>query len=435
MRRTVCCHSPWLMAAGGIALLAVAGVIVGCGGPPGTAGGNGHAEPKITVIEPSADAQTKAIEALITAEPDQIIEFGEGMFEFTSTLSLDDVENVTIRGRGMDKTRLSFKNLGPGTGGEGIKVTANGFVIEDLTVEDTPGDAIKVEGAKGVTFRRVRAIWTGGPDEDNGAYGLYPVLCSDVLIEECVAECASDAGIYVGQSENVVVRRSKAMRNVAGIEIENTVGADVHDNEATDNTGGILVFSLPGLPKKNGANCRVWNNRIDDNNHPNFAKAGNVVATVPPGSGLIIMANDNVEVFNNVFQNNQTANVSIISYTTTGRPFDDPEYDPYPEGIHIHSNRFEGGGDKPSGEFGSSLALVLGTPFPDIIYDGVIDENKLVDGELPPELRVYIENNGEATFANFNYQTVFTSPNVERDLAPYAGGLPPLAQIELPGAE
>jgi parallel beta-helix repeat protein len=68
----------------------------------------------------------------------------------------------------------------------------------------------------------VRVEWTNGPDENNGAYGLYPVQSSNVLIEESVVIGASDAGIYVGQSNNIIVRNSRVEFNVAGIEIENS---------------------------------------------------------------------------------------------------------------------------------------------------------------------------------------------------------------------
>lgn len=34
---------------------------------------------------------------------------------------------------------------------------------------------------------------------------------------------------------------------MAGIEIENSLNAEVYENEATENTGGILVFDLPDL--------------------------------------------------------------------------------------------------------------------------------------------------------------------------------------------
>src|SRR6185369_12957100 len=82
---------------------------------------------------------------------------------------------------------------------------------------------------------------------------------------------ASDAGIYVGQSTQIVLRDNRAEMNVAGIEIENSTYADVYNNTATNNTGGILVFNLPGLPVKDGRKTRVYSNHIHDNNTDNFA--------------------------------------------------------------------------------------------------------------------------------------------------------------------
>ena len=117
----------------------------------------------------------------------------------------------------------------------------------------------------------------------------------------------------------------------AGIEIENCIGADVYDNISKNNTGGILVFSLPGLTIKNGADCRVFNNTITANNHENFAKEGAMVATVPSGTGLMIMANDRVEASGNTFDGNDGAGCLIVSFLTTQRQFDDAQYDPYPE--------------------------------------------------------------------------------------------------------
>ena len=89
-----------------------------------------------------------------------------------------------------------------------------------------------------------------GPE--NGAYGIYPVQSSHILIDSSVAIGAADAGIYVGQSSQIIVRNSRAEYNVAGIEIENSTFADVYDNVATNNTGGILVFDLPNLEIQGG---------------------------------------------------------------------------------------------------------------------------------------------------------------------------------------
>src|SRR5262249_46068659 len=152
----------------------------------------------------------------ILAKPGSVIELPEGRFQLDRSLSLA-VENVTLRGKGMDKTILSFK--GQKTGAEGLLVTRGGFTIEDLTIEDTKGDGLKVKDADGLTIRRVRTQWTNGPNEKNGSYGIYPVQCQNVLIEDSVAIGASDAGIYIGQSHHIIVRRNRAEFNVAGIEI------------------------------------------------------------------------------------------------------------------------------------------------------------------------------------------------------------------------
>lgn len=388
-----------------------------CTGEPG---------PHNTVLEPGDDAQRRIQTALIEAEPGDVVELGAGRFELEGTLSLD-VEGVTLRGQGMEETFLDFARQEAGTGGEGILVTSDRFVIEDLSVENTRSDAIKVEGSRGVTFRRVRVDWAGEPKTENGAYGLYPVLCRDVLIEDSRVRGASDAGIYVGQSENIVVRRNEAWENVAGIEIENSVGADVYENRAHHNTGGLLVFSLPDLELKNGHGSRIFNNEIHDNNHPNFGLEGNIVATIPPGTGLLVMANDKTEVFENTIRNNQTANLSILSFLATGRPFDDPEYDPYPEGIYVHHNAFEGGGDDPRGAIAAQVSPLLGGRLPDIVYDGMTDPEKEVEGRLPPELGIYISENGDADFVNMGLgepRQGDEPPTLLTDLSPYAGQLP-----------
>ena len=68
------------------------------------------------------------------------------------------------------------------------------------------------------------------------------------------------------------------------------------------------------MPTKDGRACRVFDNKVLANNHANFAPKGNIVATVPPGTGIMIMANDEVEVFSNTIEENQTAGVSIVSW-------------------------------------------------------------------------------------------------------------------------
>ena len=391
----------------------------------------------VTFISAGPDAAKEAQEALILAEPGDVIEFGEGTFEFDGTLSLDGTDNITIRGQGIEKTILDFSKQKKGSGGEGVKIKSNDFLMENLTIQDSPGDAIKANDSKGVTFRYIRTWWTGDPKTENGAYGLYPVMCEDVLIEHCVAEGASDAGIYVGQTKNTIVRYNRASRNVAGIEIENTIGADVYENVATGNTAGLLVFSLPGLTVVNGRQARIYNNEVHDNNLANFAPKGNIVANVPAGIGLMVMANNDVEIFDNTVRSNKTTNCAIVAFTDSGKHVAPPGFNRFAQGIYIHDNKFSDGGTDPEGPWADLYRKVEQGPLPDIVFDGLLDNEKLVDGKLPNELGIHISNNGDATFVNLNMQTVLDGgePEFVTDMSLYAGKLDALPAISIPGVK
>ncbi len=391
--------------------LSILGLLAACGETP-------PAEPELS-FEESLQQQ------LIQAQPGDVIEIPAGVHDMTRGLSLN-VDGVTIRGAGMDESILSFRNQAQGA--EGLLVSADDFVIEDLAIEDTIGDALKINGSENVVIRRVRTEWTGGALTTNGAYGIYPVQSSNILIDGAVAIGASDAGIYVGQSNQIIVRNSRAEYNVAGIEIENSTFADVHDNVATNNTGGILVFDLPNLPVQGGRNTRVFNNQIINNNTANFAPEGNIVGTVPAGSGLMVLANDSIEVFGNEFTDNNTSNIMIVSYYITEIPFEDPNYDPFPEAIYIHDNQFNGGGTTPDSEPLQLLQQALGgQPIPNIVWDGTV-----VPGSAPEDI-LCIDNNSGESFVNLDAMNGFAAPSF--DTSAHQCQMPSLSVIDLSSAD
>lgn len=338
-------------------------------------------------------------EKLITAAPNEMILLPEGQFEFERPLSLDGVPNVTIKGAGMGKTTLSFK--GQIEGAEGLLIkNVEGLTLEGFTVADTKGDAIKVQACKNVTFRNMETTWTGGAVSTNGGYGLYPVSCTNVLMEKCEASYASDAGIYVGQSTNVVVRENYAHHNVAGIEIENTRNADVFNNKAENNSGGILIFDMPDLPQANGYKIKVHDNVMENNNHPNFAPKGTVVATLPPGSGMTIMAHREIEAYKNVIRGHHTAAISVSTWLFTGQPFKSEEFNPYSEAIYVHDNVLENnkGAMDTSTDFGKLLTAVAGGQTVGIAIDGIFNPATAgKEGE-----GICFKNNGDVTFLNMN---------------------------------
>jgi len=180
--------------------------------------------------------------------------------------------------------------------------------------------------------------------------------------------------------------------------IENTIGADVYGNTVTNNTGGILVFNMPDLLQE-GHSTRVYDNRIVANNTENFGAAGTPVASVPAGSGVVINSNDKVEIFDNDIADNDTANVIISSYYSTGYQGTlemAEHYDPYPETIFIYGNRFSGGGSSPDGLDLQALRIAIfgfNGSFPDILWDGYANADKLdANGHLNPEFAICVEN-------------------------------------------
>ncbi len=366
----------------------------------------------IWFISTDEDYKTTAQEALVNAADYDTVHFRAGVFEFNTQLSVSNKTGIVIRGEGRDVTILDFS--AQVAGAQGILATDMvDIIFADLTVRDMAGDGIKVKDSDGISFFRVGAVYTTPLTADNGAYGLYPVTCEDVLIDDCYVRGASDAGIYVGQSRQVHVRNCYVEECVAGIEVENCINADVYGNTATKNTGGILVFDLPSLPViKNGNTTRVFDNDLINNTQGNFAPPGNAVANIPEGTGIMILAYDRCEVFNNRITGCNTLGIGVVSYLTLevldpGSSYDDPDYDPYVYNIHIHDNTFN---RSPGYPFAGVLGLTLQAVYtansisPDIVLDGSF--NPAVP-EADQKICVY--DNGGAQVANVDAVNEFAN--------------------------
>lgn len=304
------------------------------------------------------------------------------------------------------------------------------FEIRDIQLRESTGDLLKVKDSKDVRFINVHTIWVGEPSTDNGGYGIYPVLCENVVIDSCYARGASDAGVYVGQSINAVIKNTKAEFCVAGIEVENTINAQVFNNEATNNTGGILVFDLPGL-KHDGGNIQVYRNHVHDNNYRNFAPAANSatgVGNVPPGTGIMVLRASNVQVYENEVHQNNTMPVGVMSFLAVdpGILKNDPDFQPIPYDITLRDNNITRANTFPPAVAGHELAQVIvrlhqnlaasgtlppGGEMPHILYDGVT----MAPGANPN--RLCIDESDAVTFINLDLANGFAQ--VHFDKSPY----------------
>lgn len=217
-------------------------------------------------------------------------------------------------------------------------------------------------------------------------YGVYPVQSTNVLVERVTVTGVDDAGIYAGQCENVIVRDSTVYGNVLGIELENTLGGEIYNNHAYDNTLGILIILLPQLTSKISSGARIYNNVIEANNHENSAPEGATARIAPPGTGILIVASDNNEVYDNKIRDNKTAGLAVFSLTGTGT-FDEDEIDvgPLPEGNYAYNNTYANNGYDPD-----PVVSDLGIPAGDILWDTSGANNRFDEpgatGGFPPLL-------------------------------------------------
>ena len=405
-----------------------------------------------------ATIQSDLLTALATSKTGDTFIFPQGRFNMTATIGFqgknedsETVSNLTFKGVGMDKTIFDVS----GSTADGFKIEdTNNLIFEDFGVYESNNNAIKVSGSDGIIMRRIATVWETDYQATNGAYGLYPVQSSNILIEDSFVQGSADAGVYVGQSDNIVVRNNTALKNVAGIEIENSTDADVYGNVSRGNTAGILVFDLPIGNGKYGSGVRVFDNVVDANNAPNFAagctdeqKANDTcfeggVHIAPPGSGMIVLSTNDVEIFNNTITDHKTFAIAVTSYlmadfqvasepnadiggqdgddaTTPVLSYDDISkfgskyldgWSPFVNGLNIHNNSISiaDGVNAPEGsliqdiidgyqQFQTSMGVISSgdnAKIPSILYDGI--------GELLTITPYMVDVNGTPTPSGMN---------------------------------
>jgi parallel beta-helix repeat protein len=295
----------------------------------------------------------KTIQSVVdTALPGDTIEIRYGTYHERVVIDLND---ITVRG--VPNAQGEWPILdGEMKFSDGIAASGNNFTAEKLAVKNYLGNGIIIDGVFGVTIRDIYV-------ENTSLYGIYPVHSTDVLVENVEATKIRDAGVYAGQSRNVILRNNKVYANVIGIEIENSINSDIYGNHAYNNVTGIFVDLLPQLDSKVSQNTRVHDNIIENNNLKNFSRPGEIGALVPEGGGIIVLGADDVEIYNNTIRDNRTGGVGIFSTATAFKP-EQIDLSPNPERIRLYGNSFKNNGYQPAKELTD-----MGISGADIIWD------------------------------------------------------------------
>lgn len=288
----------------------------------------------------------KISEAVKKAKNGDVIEVYPGRYVETVII---DRENISLVGKRIDGKRPVLD--GEKRLNDGVIVSGSGFTIEGFLVENYKGNGIMTQGANDVVIRDLDVRYTG-------IYGIYPTRGKNILVERTRSWGISDAAIYIGMCENVDVRHNEVFANVAGIEAENSTDVLIEHNSVHDNSGGILVFNLPGLPIKHGERAIIRRNSIVANNHKNFGIEGSIVSTIPQGSGIILLAADKVIIEDNVIQDNHGSGILIADHEyIKDVAAMDPLVEPNPDHNQILFNEFLNNGGKPRGMLRWALLL------------------------------------------------------------------------------
>ncbi|HEX6227703.1 MAG TPA: parallel beta-helix domain-containing protein [Chryseolinea sp.] len=316
---------------------------------PGTVSG------KTIDVKPGGSIQ----EAVGKANPGDLIRIYPGMYHETVYIDKDNISLQGVIENGEWPVLDGEKKLN-----DAILYSGNGILIENIKITNYKGNAIMGQAGNNYVIRNNWIV-------DTGVYGIFPQFGKNGIVERNVLTGIEDAAIYIGMCDNVDVRFNEVYGNVAGIEIENSRHALVEYNYAHDNTGGILAFLTPGLPIKTCFDVIIRNNFVYNNNTKNFGAVGSTVSHIPKGTGILIMAADDVTLENNIIMGNDNAGITITDYGYAGVDHaSDPESEPNSDRITLLDNFMSGNGKNPIDEVKALMITKLSQTGPDIIAVG-----------------------------------------------------------------
>ncbi|MBC3765526.1 parallel beta-helix domain-containing protein [Neptunicella marina] len=266
------------------------------------------------------------MDAVKSASPGDTIQIMPGTYHETVYIDKDDIRIIGVIEQGKRAVLDGQKKLN-----DAILYSGNNIVVENLKITQYKGNGIMGQAGNNFEIRNNIIV-------DTGVYGIFPQLGKNGIVEYNIVSGIEDAAIYVGMSDNIHVAHNHVFASVAGIEIENSRHAIVENNFVYDNAGGILAFVTPGLPVKTTYDVIIRDNFIHQNNHVNFGAPGSTVSGIPSGTGMLIMAADDVIIENNIVSDNKVAGIIITDHANAPNITIDPESDPTPERTMILNN-------------------------------------------------------------------------------------------------
>src|SRR5262245_50589177 len=282
----------------------------------------GPAPTHIVVVKDGESIQA----AIKTAPRGTIVRVLPGTYHETVYIDKDDIRIIGVIQEGRRAVPDGQQKLN-----DAILYSGNNFVAENLEIRNYKGNGIMGQAGNNFEIRN-------NVIASSGVYGIFPQLGQNGIVERNVVSGIADAAIYIGMSDNILVAHNEVFDSVAGIEIENSRHAIVEHNYVHDNSGGLLAFVTPGLPIKDTVDVILRNNFVVGTNHPNFGAPGSTVSCIPAGTGILVMAADDVVIEGNVISGNKVSGIIITDHAHAANITADPGSDPNSDRVKILDN-------------------------------------------------------------------------------------------------
>ena len=291
-----------------------------------------QAQSNVIVVSTSIQAAVDA------SNPGDTVRVPPGVYHENVLVTKD---NITIEGSAgaiLDGTGLT---------GSGITVRSslpsaiiNGFRLSGLRIQNYIRN--------GVILNRVNNYQVDhGEYIDNQAYGIFPIRSTHGVIEFNRVSGSDDTGIYIGQSNDAVIRNNHVTDCTVAISAEVSTHIIVQDNKVVDNSVGMLAAVLPGLSVTETRNIQITRNLFIRNNRPNpVSDPGDILSQLPTGVGILIFGADQVTVTENKVLENNSAGITVVQVPPALAALD-PRIEPLPNQNMISMNVVLSNGSNP----------------------------------------------------------------------------------------
>jgi parallel beta-helix repeat protein len=336
---------------------------------------------------------------ILASNPGDTIQLPAGELPLIRSIYFENSKKLTLTGQGADKTILSFDKQEEGL--EAITLfNCQDISLIGFSIENPRGDAIKVQNVNGLMLKNVKTGWTKNTANSNQAHGVFIERSSRILIDECEAYAATNAGIYTRESRDIVIQGSFLHQNSVGISLVNSSNSEILDNIVKYNSVGIAVSNLPGRLVV-GERSKISQNEISENNGKLLSPKTYFNQSFPEGTGIVVLAFEKVSISKNTIINNMTIGAlisdflflkldgghpepikgtSIISQNMATYQFEqDTNYNPFFREIYIFDNTFYREAQKGSKNhyIGEILADYYQKEFPVLVVaNGSTDKSK-----------------------------------------------------------